>query len=799
MDDDGILKEFLVECYEGLGRLDQEFVLLEKETGNKVLIASIFRTIHTIKGTCGFLGLPKLESVAHGGEDVLSMMRDGKMPVTPEGVTILLEAVDTIKEILSHIESKGSEPAKDYNSIQQKLKALISNESGSQESGVRRKEKGILDAESSKQRADASVEGKAPKALPLEGATQAPANESGGQETSASSVEPSGVRIQNMGVRSQESGEKNILNSGSWLLNSESSIRVDVGLLDKLMNLVGELVLARNQLLQRVREEDNAVYAGTAQRMNLITTELQDAVMKTRMQPILNVWEKFPRLVRDLARANGKEVELIMDGAETELDKTLLEAIKDPLTHIVRNSIDHGIEAPDIRRARGKGPKGTLNLKAYHEGGQINIEIGDDGNGIDIEKVKRKAIEKGLVSAEAVSRLTEREALNLIFLPGLSTAEKITNVSGRGVGMDVVKTNIEKIGGTIEVSSGLGRGTKLKIKIPLTLAIIPALMVAAGKELFAIPQASLIELVRIDPESGGRVEVIHGSSFYRLRGALLPLLYLNVVLRLEKNNPNQSPSLTPPSPSLPKRGIRGGVGDRGELSEANIVVLKAGDRPFGLVVDVVNNSEEIVVKPLSRQLKGLSVFAGATIMGDGRVALILDVPGVAKEGGFLQSKADETKLTLEDSPEDGSGIEHHTLILFSASGNDRFAVPLALVDRLEEFYLNRVEQAAGRDIIQYRGGLLPLIRLDRILGIDSPDQNREMLPTIVFSGKKKNVGLVVDRILDIVEAESVLHPPPPGKTGVAGSLVIEGMTTDLLDIDQVIEGVEPGWVEEARV
>ncbi|MBI5746057.1 MAG: chemotaxis protein CheA [Nitrospirae bacterium] len=780
MEDDGILKEFLVESYEGLGRLDQEFVLLEKETGNRALIASIFRTIHTIKGTCGFLGLPKLESVAHGGEDVLSMMRDGKMPVTPEGVTILLEAVDTIKEILSHIESKGSEPAQDYNSILQKLKTLISNESGSQEtsassvepSGVRRKEKGILDAESSKQRADASVEGKAPKALPLEGATQAPANESGSQETSASSVEPSGVRSQ------EES--KAVMSQNRGLVSAESSIRVDVGLLDKLMNLVGELVLARNQLLQRVREEDNAVYAGTAQRMNLITTELQDAVMKTRMQPILNVWEKFPRLVRDLAKTNGKEVELVMDGAETELDKTLLEAIKDPLTHIVRNSVDHGIETPDMRRARGKGPKGMLNLKAYHEGGQINIEIGDDGNGIDIEKVKRKAIEKGLVSAEAVSRMSEREALNLIFLPGLSTAEKVTNVSGRGVGMDVVRTNIEKIGGTVEMTSRLGQGTSLRIKIPLTLAIIPALMVAAGKELFAIPQASLLELVRVDPESGGRIEVIHDASFYRLRGTLLPILYLNRLLCLEEGRGTLQCAPT-------------------ETSNTSIVVLKAGERPFGLVVDAVNNSEEIVVKPLSRQLKGLSVFAGATIMGDGRVALILDVQGVAKEGGFLQSKAGETKLTLEDSTEDGSGIEHHTLILFSASGNDRFAVPLALVDRLEEFYLNRVEQAAGRDIIQYRGGLLPLIRLDRILGIDSPDQNREMLPTIVFSGKKKNVGLVVDRILDIVEAESVLHPPPPGKTGVAGSLVIEGMTTDLLNIDQVIEGVEPGWMEEARV
>ncbi len=769
--DDGILKEFLVECGEGLGRLDQEFVALEKDTNNKALLASIFRTIHTIKGTCGFLGLPKLEHVAHGAEDLLSMMRDGKLPVTPEGVTVLLEAVDTIKEIVAHLESKGCEPEMDYSAVREKLNLLLAggpNIGSSANTSLTPKRKREVKTKEIVSSPKGEELNTASPPQPDEEPVEKPIEAGVGELAAPASLSDGIIKADS---------NPTLPSQGKGLTAAESSIRVDVGLLDKLMNLVGELVLARNQLLQRVREEDNAVYAGTAQRMNLITTELQDAVMKTRMQPILNVWEKFPRLVRDLAKANGKEVELVMDGAETELDKTLLEAIKDPLTHIVRNSVDHGIEAPDLRRTKGKSPKGTLNLKAYHEGGQINIEIRDDGNGIDIEKVKRKAIEKGLISAEAVSRITEREAMNLIFLPGLSTADKITNVSGRGVGMDVVKTNIEKIGGMVEISSGLGRGTILKIKIPLTLAIIPALMVSAGNELFAIPQASLIELVRIDPASGERIEVIHGSSFYRLRGALLPLLYLNRVLRL------QSPLRV----------------DKGELSEANIVVLKAGDRPFGLVVDAVNNSEEIVVKPLSRQLKGLSVFAGATIMGDGRVALILDVAGIAKEGGLLQAKSDETKLQLEDSQEDGSGIEHHTLILFSASGNDRFAVPLALVDRLEEFYLNRVEQAAGRDIIQYRGGLLPLIRLDRILGIDSPDQNREMLPTIVFSGKRKNVGLVVDRILDIVEAESILHPPPPGKTGVAGSLVIEGMTTDLLNIDQVIEGVEPGWVEEAMV
>ncbi|HLF86181.1 MAG TPA: Hpt domain-containing protein, partial [Nitrospiria bacterium] len=374
--DDGILKEFLVECEEGLGRLDQEFVALEKDTNNKALLASIFRTIHTIKGTCGFLGLPKLESIAHGAEDALSLMRDGKMPVTPEGVTVLLEAVDTIKEILAQLESNGSEPDMDYSAVREKLHLLlagglkIGSSTSVSSSPKRKREVKTKEIVSSPKGEELNT---APPPQPDEEPVEKPIEAGVGELAAPASLSDGIIKTDS---------NPTLPSQGKGLTAAESSIRVDVGLLDKLMNLVGELVLARNQLLQRVREEDNAVYAGTAQRMNLITTELQDAVMKTRMQPILNVWEKFPRLVRDLAKANGKEVELVMDGAETELDKTLLEAIKDPLTHIVRNSIDHGIEAPDLRRTKGKGPKGTLNLKAYHEGGQINIEIRDDGNGI---------------------------------------------------------------------------------------------------------------------------------------------------------------------------------------------------------------------------------------------------------------------------------------------------------------------------------------------------------------------------------------------------------------------------------
>ena len=401
---------------------------------------------------------------------------------------------------------------------------------------------------------------------------------------------------------------------------SDSTIRVDVGLLDKLMNLVGELVLARNQVLQFTSQSADSAFLATSQRLNLITTELQGSVMKTRMQPIGNVWSKLPRVVRDLAAACGKEVRLEMEGKETELDKTIIEAIKDPLTHIVRNSVDHGIERPETRVERRKPAEGCLKMRAYHEGGQVIIEITDDGGGIDCERVKQKALQRALITPEQAARMSDHEALYLIFLPGFSTAEKVTNVSGRGVGMDVVKTNIERIGGTVDLQSQPGKGTTLKIKIPLTLAIIPALIVTSGGDRFAIPQVSLLELVRLEVEQASQqIEFIHGAPVYRLRGQLLPFAYLNRELRL---NDADDDGLKP------------------SVEATTIVVLQADGHPFGLVVDEINDTEEIVVKPLGKQLKGVASFAGATIMGDGRVALILDVLGLAQRAGVVAEVRD---------------------------------------------------------------------------------------------------------------------------------------------------------------
>lgn len=765
MEDDGILDEFLVECAEGLERLDQEFVALEQNPSDASLLGSIFRTVHTIKGTCGFLGLPKLENVAHGTENILSVMRDREMEVTSDGITILLQAVDVIKEILGHIASDRTEPEKNYHDVRQRLDAFLSG------SAKQTTQTSLSEAEASSLKE--MTEGLELEQDLVEEKMEVEIPEQ--PEALSPPPQPTPEHVQNASTSSPGKKKPPI---------AESSIRVDVGLLDKLINMVGELVLARNQLLQQVRQQEDTTSAsassGTVQQINLITTELQDTVMKTRMQPIKNVWDKFPRVVRDLAHSNGKDVDLLMEGAETELDKTLLEAIKDPMTHIVRNAADHGIEMPEVRAERGKPAKGTLLLKAYHEGGRINIEISDDGAGINVARVKAKAVEKGLITQEIADKMPDREALSLIFHPGLSTAEKVTNVSGRGVGMDVVKTNIEKIGGTVSMSSTLGKGTQMRIEIPLTLAIIPALMVTSGGEAFAIPQASLLELVRIDEESRTQIEIIRGSHFYRLRGVLLPLLYLNRVLDLKE------------------RKIR----DQDEemrSSGTNIVVLKAGDHSFGLVVDTVNDSEEIVVKPLSRQLKDLAYLSGATILGDGRVALILDVMGVAQEGGLLGMGHHDPGLMVKANALVESDESMETMILFSMNGNDRYAIRLSEVTRLEEFNVSQIEQSAGQDVIQYRDELLSLVRLGDVLGVMTFDEGSDRIPAIVFSRNGKSLGVVVGRIIDIVEAKMHLHLSPAGKIGVKGSLIIEGTTTDLLDIEQLIECVVPGWMDTVGV
>ena len=625
---DDVVKEFLVESYENLDEMDRDLVELEQNPKPED-IARIFRTLHTIKGTCGFLGFSRLESVAHASENLLSKLRDGELNVNADIASALLATVDAIRNMMAVIEEEGSdENTGDFSDLVKELERLqkgdaappadSEDESAEEEPAAAVEEEPAPEPEpepepepvaAAPEPTPPAAPEPPPPATPEKPAPQAKAQEPEPEpeKAAAEAEKPADDKAAEKKGPSKKGASKKVAkrggeSSGSGL--TESSIRVDVSVLNTLMNLVGELVLARNQIVQftALHEDIDTNLLAASQRLNLITTEMQEEVMKTRMQPIGNIWSKFPRVVRDLSHTCGKQVRIEMEGVDTELDKTLLEAIKDPLTHLVRNSVDHGIEPPEKRVENGKAAEGLLVLRAFHEGGMVNIEISDDGGGIDPNKIRAKAIEKQLVTADTSSKMNDRELINLIFLPGFSTAAAITNVSGRGVGMDVVKTNIEKIGGTVDVQSQLGSGSTFKIKIPLTLAIIPALIVNCKAERYAIPQVSLLELVRLDASQvEEKIEMLHGAPVYRLRGNLLPLVYLRKELY-----PHEDLDVVAVADN--ERGF-------------NIVVLQADDRQFGLVVDKITDSQEIVVKPLGKQLQGISVFAGATIMGDGTVAL----------------------------------------------------------------------------------------------------------------------------------------------------------------------------------
>jgi len=751
-----IIKEFLVESNEGLDRFDRDLLALEKDCSSRELLDSVFRAIHTIKGTGGVLGYEKLVGVAHAGESLLSRMRDGSLVLSPEIATALLNMADVLRRMLEQIAASGGEGEADCSSVIAGLNAVMGAKNPRPAPPTKR---------------DAGPQPDLPPRLGDILVTQQickPADvEAAAELQQEGDPRTLGEILVATGAAHPQAVAEGLKVQSDHRDVSSNTIRVDVALLDKVMNLVGELVLARNQVLQFTAGREDSGFLSTAQRLNLITTELQEGVMKTRMQPIGNVWNKLPRIVRDMSVSCGKRVEVAMEGADTELDKTIIEAIKDPLTHIIRNAVDHGVELPERRTAAGKPPEGHLLLRAFHEGGQVNIEISDDGAGIDTDKLKAKAIAKGLISSDHAARMSEREVLNLAFAPGLSTAEQVSNISGRGVGMDVVKTNIEKIGGAVDLQSARGKGTLLKIKIPLTLAIIPALIVTSGGERFAIPQVSLIELVRCEGEQAG-IENIHGAPVYRLRGHLLPLVDLNRELRLDAQR-------------------------RGE--SVNIVVLQAGDRQFGLVVDEINDTEEIVVKPLSKQLKSVACFAGATIMGDGHVALILDVLGLAQMARVL-CELREQSLAERGAAAAEAAAHRESWLLFRLGKSGRMAVPLSLVSRLEEFPAAKTERYAGREVIQYRDQIMPLIRLAEALGY-AGSVDGELLQVVVYAANGRSVGLVVDEILDIAEQAVEVQPMQEAKM-LKGAAVIQQRVTDLLDVPALLAEQRLAGLEGAR-
>ena len=785
--DSDIVKDFLVESYENLDRLDRDLVGLEKNPHDRDALAGVFRTIHTIKGTCGFLGFPQLEKVAHVGENLLTRLRDGQLTLNPELTTALLGMVDAVRQMLGSIDVSGGEGERDDTKLIATLTRLQQGPEAPAKSEVAPVPEHTSDAaELSSSIGDILMQRagvtQAEILLAVEKQKEGDPRRMGEILVEQGAVRPADVVD---ALRVQQS-------SRAAAAASDSTIRVDVALLDKVMNLVGELVLARNQVLLFASRTKDTTFLAASQRLNLITTELQEGVMKTRMQPIGNIWGQFPRTVRDVALGCGKEVAIEMEGKETELDKTIIEAIKDPLTHLVRNSVDHGIEFPEDRVKAGKDRIGRLILRAFHEGGQVNIEISDDGAGLNAERIRKKAVERAVVTTEQAARPTEREIFNLIFLPGFSTAEKVTNVSGRGVGMDVVKTNVEKIGGTVDVQSTLGRGTTARVKIPLTLAIIPALVVTCGGDRYAIPQVSLLELVRIEADEVAKgIELVHGAPVYRLRGRLLPLVYLNQKLKLAAD-------------ARPATECDGTV---------NIVVLQADDRQFGLVVDEINDTEEIVVKPLRKQLKTVKTFAGSSIMGDGKVALILDVLGLAQRAGVvtetrnrdLTEKATESPTTVE---------EKQTFLLFAGPGDCRMAIPLSTLARLEEFPVAQVEMSGSQWVTQYRGQILPLIRLDVVLLEQEKEQEKHRrnklrlmqapptpdsgpIQVLVLHHEGRSFGLVVERILDIVEDRADVKSAAT-RASVLYSVVIGDRVTELLDIPAILRSADLNAARPAR-
>ena len=748
-----LIKDLIIESLEGLDQFDQELLIIERGEGPGEPMNRIFRIVHTIKGTSGCFGLSKIEALAHVGESLLSLLREGKIRGTSQIVSALLSMSDSLREMFRSLEANGSEGSKDYSALANRLQALQNQTSIPAPVTKIEQAFGLFDEEDEPANPPPSV-------APIPQASVDLASEPPSTPSSPVSEEAHGEK---------QTPQRQAL--------SETAIRVDVGHLDRLMNLVGELVLARNQILQFTAHSKADTLTAAAQRLDLITTELQESVMKTRLQPIGNLLARFPRIVRDLSQELGKQVELMMSGNETELDRSIIESIKDPLTHLLRNAIDHGIETPEVRRRAGKPETGSLLIGAYHMGGQVNIEIIDDGAGINVSRVKQKALSTGLITPDQAARMSDREAFHLIFRPGFSTAEKVTNVSGRGVGMDVVKTNIEKVGGSVEIQSEAGKGATFRIKIPLTLAIIPALIVTSATQHFAIPQVSLVELLRLEPEAAAKsIEHLYGQPFYRLRGNLLPLAFLEKELHLQRTEEQI----------------------RAQAARAvNIVVLQADGNQFGVVVDQITDTEEIVVKPLGKNLKDLSCFAGATIMGDGSVALIIDVMGLAQQAHMIRTNREPEK-TQETASEAWSTDNQSRLLLFEIGQSDSMAIPLSMVSRLEEFERSAIEHACGQTVIQYRGELLPLVQVSDHVPTRSGQEDPlpSTMQVVVYSQQGRSVGLVVGRIQDIID-QAVVTRLTTARRGILGTAVVNNKVTTVLEAAEIIEDAAVCFSESA--
>ncbi len=775
---DDLLREFLTETNESLDTVDNQLVRFEQDPNNAKILDNIFRLVHTIKGTCGFLGLPRLEALAHAAETLMGKFRDG-MPVTGQAVTLILTTIDRIKDILNQLEMTEAEPEGTDHDLIEELHQLA-------ERGAEAMAEAPVAAEPTSPKADTGgmpyqvlerplrpgevslddlerafreteTEVVSPPLAPV--AHVEPANHS--KPAAAPAAMETAAPKPAAKVAARKSVVEQDVPVGDSDKISNQSIRVNVDTLEHLMTMVSELVLTRNQLLEISRRNEDNEFKVPLQRLSSVTAELQEGVMKTRMQPIGNAWQKLPRIVRDLSSELGKQIELEMHGADTELDRQVLDLIKDPLTHMVRNSADHGLETPAERLKAGKPEQGTIRLSAYHEGGHIIICIADNGRGLDTDRIKAKAVANGLVTEADLEKMTEAQIHKFIFAPGFSTAAAITSVSGRGVGMDVVRTNIDQIGGTIDIKSVPGDGASVTIKIPLTLAIVSALIVEAAGDRFAIPQLSVVELVRARANSEHRIERIKNTPVLRLRNKLLPLTHLKKLLKIDD-------------------------GEQSDPENGFIVVTQVGGQTFGIVVDGVFHTEEIVVKPMSTMLRHIGMFSGNTILGDGAVIMIIDPNGIAQAFG---TAIDAHHQIAEENNAARHNVTDQTtsLLVFRAGSTQPKAVPLALVTRLEELSIDKIEQSNGRYMVQYRDQLMPLVQIE---GVEI--RTSGVQPILVFSDNGRSMGLVVDEIIDIVE-ERLNIEVASVRQGVLGSAVIKGQATEVIDVGHFLPMAFADW------
>jgi two-component system chemotaxis sensor kinase CheA len=751
-DDDEIMQLFVDESLEALQRVEK--MLLEAEQGQPRanMVDTMFRDMHTIKGTSALLGFEKTAALAHAAEDLMSKLRDHSIEAKRHHFARMVEVVDALRQLIEQARDHKTEGDLDFSALVGKLRGDL--EAGNAPSAEPAAEAPAAPTPPKPGPApSAPAAASAPVPAPVAASAEPlPAPTAPSAPPSASAVPapaPSAVAPHPTGPAAP---------AVEHHAEADGTVRVSVGVLDKLMNLMGELVLARNQMVQIVRgQRDNNALAA-AQRLSLVTSDLQEQIMKTRMQPVARVFEKIPRMVRDLSQQTGKRVAVEVEGTSTELDKALVEAIRDPVMHIVRNSLDHGLETPDERIAKGKPASGKLTVRAMHEGSTVTIEIGDDGRGIDPAVVKRIALGRGVITQAEADRMSEREAIELVFRAGFSTAEKVTAISGRGVGMDVVRTHVERAGGQVELESHLGKGTVIRMKMPLTLAIIPALLVKDGDQRFAIPQANLLELVYLDEDQSEKaIENVRGAPIYRLRGEILPLVRLSPLLR-------RKPAAT--------EGL-------------NIVVVSIGLRRYGLVVESIHDTEEIVIKPLHSMIKKLPCYAGATVLGDGGVALILDVAGIATMAGIELSTSrnetyTETKAVVSDSSQ--------SMLIFTAGDQARCAVPVSMVARLEQVDVKAIEMVAGAELLQYRGELMPIIRPEGALPVGQPPPNESGVQQLLVFNFGRPVGVAVNEIIDTCDVESFHPSDVPGTLGKA---VVFGRTTMLVDVFSLVRQLAP--------